>query len=110
MKITWMLLGNCACCFVAGEARCALIDQLFERKLKALEHHYALECLKIPPEILNSKILQANVSIVLKYIALTCAGVWAKLNKVRLCDSFLLITFEFLLVSLCRLFPRVYFF
>jgi len=61
-----MLLGNCTCCFVAGEARRALIDQLFERKLKALEHHYALECLKIPPEILNSKILQTNVSVFLK--------------------------------------------
>ena len=65
MKITWMLLGNCAC-FVASEARCASIDKLFERKLKALEHHYALECLKIPPEILDSEILQANVSIFLK--------------------------------------------
>ena len=42
------------------EARCALIDKLFEAKLKELEHHYAVECLKIPPEILNSKFLQAN--------------------------------------------------
>jgi borealin len=42
------------------EARCALIDKLFEGKLKALEHHYAVECLKTPPAILNSKILQAN--------------------------------------------------
>ena len=66
MKITWMLLGNYICCFVAGEARCALIDKLFEAKLKALEHHYAVECLKIPPEILNSKFLQADVSIFLK--------------------------------------------
>lgn len=68
MKITWMLLGNCTCCFVAVEARCALIDKLFEGKLKALEHHYAVECLKTPPAILNSKILQANVSIFFKNI------------------------------------------
>jgi len=66
VKITWMLLGNCTCCFVAVEARCALIDKLFEGKLKALEHHYAVECLKTPPAILNSKILQANVSMFLK--------------------------------------------
>lgn len=61
-----MLLGNCTCCFVAVEARCALIDKLFEAKLKALEHHYAVECLKTPPAILSSKIVHATVSIFLK--------------------------------------------
>jgi hypothetical protein len=62
-----MLLGDCACCFVAVDARCAAIDTLFENKLKALEHHFAVECLKIPPEILNSKILPpSTVSIFLK--------------------------------------------
>ena len=66
MKVTRMFIGNCTCCFVAVEARCALIDKLYEEKLKALEHHYAVECLKIPPEILNSKILQDNVSTFLK--------------------------------------------
>jgi hypothetical protein len=36
-------------------------DKLFEKKLNAMEHHYAAECLKIPPEILKSKfILPAN--------------------------------------------------
>jgi len=66
MKITWMLLANCTCCFIAAEARGTLFDKLCEGKLKALEHHYAVECLKIPPAILNNKILQANVSIFLK--------------------------------------------
>jgi hypothetical protein len=42
------------------EARCALIGELYEEKLKASEHHYAVECSKIPTEILNSKILQAS--------------------------------------------------
>jgi hypothetical protein len=42
------------------EARWALIDKLFEEKMKALEHYYAVECSKIPPAVLNSKILQAN--------------------------------------------------
>ena len=73
MKIAWMLLGNCTCFFVAVEARCAVIDELFEWKLKALEHHYAVERLKIPSEILNSKsILHANVSIFLKIYCTDC--------------------------------------
>jgi hypothetical protein len=65
MKIAWTLLANYTGFFVAVETRCARFDELYEWKLKALEHHYAVERLKIPSEILNSKvIMQANVSII----------------------------------------------
>ncbi|XP_023715215.1 borealin [Cryptotermes secundus] len=39
------------------ENRLALFDKLFAEKLKAVERCYALERMKIPPEILNSKLV-----------------------------------------------------
>ena len=56
-----MLLGNCACCFVASEARCASIDKLFEKKLKALEHHYALEWVEIKCQLDATEVFIADL-------------------------------------------------
>jgi hypothetical protein len=54
-----------ACFFVAVKSRLATFDQLLADKLSRLERNFAVTCLKIPPEIGNSKLyaLKVNVSI-----------------------------------------------
>jgi hypothetical protein len=67
VKTAWTLLTNYTCFFVAVNARFARFEELFERKLKEVELLYEIERMKIPPEILHSKLsVQASVSIFLK--------------------------------------------
>lgn len=73
MNVEWTLLANYTCFFVAVETRHGYLDELFERKQKAVEHHFAVERLKIPSQILYSKyIMKDNVSMFLK---IYCNGI-----------------------------------
>jgi hypothetical protein len=65
VKRAWASLHKSACFFVAVKSRLATFDQLLADKLSRLERYFAVKCLKIAPEIGNSKLyaLKANVSI-----------------------------------------------